>query len=214
MPILAIIALSHARTLAQVTTPIVQLLRIMDSEKPAMGKIYDRMFNIGERIRGINVDCSEKAADIHAERWEYRTTAGASLACKYPSAIPRRLYARTGIFLSGMKIRLVSVLPALHLRPATAAARGRSDGSPGLITFDPPFLCRPLCSLPRRPVTPARPGTGRQRERRRACAQAKRHHAACIYFLLGPLAEHLGKGRDVMEAGPVCQECDTPFSFG
>eukprot|EP00965_Chrysotila_dentata_P120631 3989286-Pleurochrysis_carterae.AAC.1 len=60
-----------SRTLAQVTTPIVQLLRLMDSEKPAMGKIYDRMFNIGERIRGINVDWSKKAADIHAERWEY-----------------------------------------------------------------------------------------------------------------------------------------------
>ena len=28
----------------QVLTPIVKLLRVMDGEKPVMGKIYDRMY--------------------------------------------------------------------------------------------------------------------------------------------------------------------------
>ncbi len=52
-------------------TPIVKLLRIMDGEAPAMGKIYDRMFMIGEKIKGYDYSWKEKAEEIHGERWEY-----------------------------------------------------------------------------------------------------------------------------------------------
>ena len=52
-------------------TPVVKLLRLCDGEKPAMGKIYDRMFMLGDRIEKSTVSWKEKAAEIHAERWEY-----------------------------------------------------------------------------------------------------------------------------------------------
>ena len=34
----------------KIMTPVVKLLRLMDGEKPAMGKVYDRMFMIGQKI--------------------------------------------------------------------------------------------------------------------------------------------------------------------
>ena len=55
----------------QIMTPIVKLLRLMDGEKPAMGKVYDRMFMIGQKIDKSDVEWKEEAAKMHAERWEY-----------------------------------------------------------------------------------------------------------------------------------------------
>ena len=55
----------------QLLTPIVKVLRLMDGNKPAMGKIYDRMCNVGERINNSTVSWKAKAATIHATRWEY-----------------------------------------------------------------------------------------------------------------------------------------------
>ena len=52
-------------------TPIVKLLRLMDGEKPAMGKVYDRMFMIGVGIEKSSVSWKAKAAKIHSDRWEY-----------------------------------------------------------------------------------------------------------------------------------------------
>ena len=52
-------------------TPIVKLLRLMDGEKPAMGKVYDRMFMIGNKIGKREISWKDKAEKIHSERWEY-----------------------------------------------------------------------------------------------------------------------------------------------
>jgi hypothetical protein len=52
-------------------TPIVKLLRLMDGEKPAMGKVYDRMFMIGNKIDERDISWKTKASKIHTERWEY-----------------------------------------------------------------------------------------------------------------------------------------------
>ena len=49
-------------------TPVVKLLRLMDGEKPAMGKIYDRMFMIGQKIEERTIDWKTQAAKIHAYR--------------------------------------------------------------------------------------------------------------------------------------------------
>ena len=43
----------------------------MDGEKPAMGKVYDRMFMIGNKIDESSVPWKAEAAKIHEERWEY-----------------------------------------------------------------------------------------------------------------------------------------------
>ena len=43
----------------------------MDGEKPAMGKIYERMYIIGEKIEASSVPWKAQAASIHAARWEY-----------------------------------------------------------------------------------------------------------------------------------------------
>ena len=55
----------------QIMTPIVKLLRLMDGEKPAMGKVYDRMFMIGNKIDASSVSWKAEAAKIHVDRWEY-----------------------------------------------------------------------------------------------------------------------------------------------
>ena len=41
------------------------------ARKPAMGKIYDRMFMIGQKIKASDVSWKAEAEKIHAERWEY-----------------------------------------------------------------------------------------------------------------------------------------------
>ena len=55
----------------RITTPVVKLLRLADGEMPAMGKMYDRMFMIGEKIEKSDVSWKDKAKKIHEERWEY-----------------------------------------------------------------------------------------------------------------------------------------------
>ena len=55
----------------KIMTPIVKLLRLMDGEKPAMGKVYDRMFMIGQKIGERVISWKDKAEKIHADRWEY-----------------------------------------------------------------------------------------------------------------------------------------------
>jgi hypothetical protein len=52
-------------------TPVVKLLRLMDGEKPAMGKEYDRMFMIGQKIGERTISWKHKAEKIHGDRWEY-----------------------------------------------------------------------------------------------------------------------------------------------
>ena len=63
--------LAKSWLLSQIMTPVVKLLRLMDGEEPATGKIDDRMFMIGEKIEASDVSWKAKAVKIHAERWEY-----------------------------------------------------------------------------------------------------------------------------------------------
>lgn len=56
----------------RIMTPLVQMmLRMTDGDKPIMGKIYDRMFLISERIRNSKVPWKAQAMKIHEDRWEY-----------------------------------------------------------------------------------------------------------------------------------------------
>eukprot|EP00965_Chrysotila_dentata_P166599 5500330-Pleurochrysis_carterae.AAC.1 len=55
----------------QVATPIIQLLRLMDGNMPCMGKIYYRMFVIGQAINDSNVPWKDDTYYIHMDRWEY-----------------------------------------------------------------------------------------------------------------------------------------------
>lgn len=57
-------------------SPIVSLLRLMDGQKPCIGKIYDRMFMVGEHIEKLRAKYPSEqwlaqAAKYHADRWEY-----------------------------------------------------------------------------------------------------------------------------------------------
>ncbi|KAL1530191.1 hypothetical protein AB1Y20_001107 [Prymnesium parvum] len=57
-----------------IAMPLIKLLRMMDGNKPVLGKIYDRMFIIGERLRKLkenNVPWASFMEKKHAERWEY-----------------------------------------------------------------------------------------------------------------------------------------------
>lgn len=55
----------------RILTPLVVLLRLFDGEKPVLGKVYDKMFLVGERIQKSTLPWKKRAAEIHAERWEY-----------------------------------------------------------------------------------------------------------------------------------------------
>ena len=37
----------------RVAMPIIKLLRLMDSNKPVIGKVYDRMFQVGQRLQSM-----------------------------------------------------------------------------------------------------------------------------------------------------------------
>ena len=56
-----------------VAMPLIQLLRLLDGNKPAIGKIYDKMFSIGQRIDTLKgtISWAPAMAKIHADRWEY-----------------------------------------------------------------------------------------------------------------------------------------------
>ena len=57
-----------------VAMPLIKLLRAMDGKKPMMGKVYDRMFAIGERIKTLEskgISWAVTMAEKHAYRWEY-----------------------------------------------------------------------------------------------------------------------------------------------
>jgi hypothetical protein len=55
----------------KILTPIVVLLRLCDSEKPAMGKIYDRMFLVKSKAEESTISWAPLAVKMIEERWEY-----------------------------------------------------------------------------------------------------------------------------------------------
>jgi hypothetical protein len=52
----------------KVMTPVVKLLRLCDGEKPAVGKIYDRMFLLQDRVKKMKVPWAEEAAELIEKR--------------------------------------------------------------------------------------------------------------------------------------------------
>jgi len=57
-----------------VALPLIKLLRAMDGKKPMIGKVYDRMFTIGQRIEQLEskgISWASTMAQKHASRWEY-----------------------------------------------------------------------------------------------------------------------------------------------
>ena len=56
-----------------VAMPLIKLLRMLDSNKPVIGKVYDRMFLVGERLRTMesSVSWATEMGEKHAARWEY-----------------------------------------------------------------------------------------------------------------------------------------------
>lgn len=60
-------------TTLRIAIPVVKLLRMLDSNKPVLGKVYHRMFLIGEKLSAMQKTCAwvAEAAKRHADRWEY-----------------------------------------------------------------------------------------------------------------------------------------------
>ena len=52
-------------------TPIVKLLRLCDGVKPAMGKIYDRMFMLVDKAKKSTASWAPQAVKAIEARWEY-----------------------------------------------------------------------------------------------------------------------------------------------
>lgn len=56
----------------RVTLPIVKLQRMLDSNKPVLGKVYDRMFLINKFLtNATGISWLPQVARIHSDRWEY-----------------------------------------------------------------------------------------------------------------------------------------------
>lgn len=58
----------------RVAMPLIKLLRLLDSNKPVIGKVYDRMFQQGEKLKRMKSTGAPWIGDvekIYAERWEY-----------------------------------------------------------------------------------------------------------------------------------------------
>lgn len=57
----------------RVAMPIIKLLRLMDSNKPVIGKVYDRMFQVGQRLQSMQatVPWATAMCEKHFSRWEY-----------------------------------------------------------------------------------------------------------------------------------------------
>lgn len=56
----------------RVSLPLVRLLRMLDSNKPVLGKVYDRMFLTMQKLeKAQGVPWLAQVRAIHARRWEY-----------------------------------------------------------------------------------------------------------------------------------------------
>lgn len=55
----------------KIMVPVAKTLRLCDGNLPVMGKIYDRMFQLGSKVSGMDAPWASKAADLVNERWEY-----------------------------------------------------------------------------------------------------------------------------------------------
>ena len=60
-------------TILHVAMPLIKLLRMLDSNKPIIGKVYMSMFLIGERLKKLEVKVpwAKTMSEKHAARWEY-----------------------------------------------------------------------------------------------------------------------------------------------
>lgn len=56
----------------RVSLPLVKILRMLDGNKPVLGKVYDRMFMYGETLKKMKgVPWLSQVIRIHESRWEY-----------------------------------------------------------------------------------------------------------------------------------------------
>ena len=55
----------------KIMTPVVLLLRLMDGDAPAMGKIYPRVTKIRKAIEASSITWKAQALAIHDSRWNY-----------------------------------------------------------------------------------------------------------------------------------------------
>lgn len=58
-------------TTLKIMVPVAKTLRLCDGNLPVMGKVYDRMFQLGAKVRSLDVPWASTAADLVDERWEY-----------------------------------------------------------------------------------------------------------------------------------------------
>ena len=106
----------------KVMTPIVKLLRLMDGEKPAMGKVYDRMCIIGAKMEERDFSWKAKAIKIHSDRWEYihspMHAAGYALDPEHMAMVDLDEATQTGLML---------IIERVCLRDLKAAAVTEAD---------------------------------------------------------------------------------------
>ena len=57
----------------RIAMPVIKLVRLLDSNKPIMGKIHQRMFHMGETLARMKdkVPWYAEMVPSHANRWEY-----------------------------------------------------------------------------------------------------------------------------------------------
>lgn len=124
-----------------VALPLVRLLRMFDSNKSGViGKVYDRMFVIGERINKLrdHVEWADEMASVHADRWEYLHSPFHSAAY----ALDPEYLSTVGGIDAATQEGLTTVIERMCLRDAIMASSDPEAAMASLTTSSPEVVQR------------------------------------------------------------------------
>ena len=102
----------------KVAMPLIKLLRMLDGRKAVLGKVYDRMFMVGEKLKSMSVSWCADALKIHEKRWEYMHSEMHAAAY----ALDPEFIESAGDLDSATQDGLLAVLERMALRDAILAS--------------------------------------------------------------------------------------------
>lgn len=123
-----------------IAMPIIMLLRMLDSNKPVIGKVYDRMFLLGERLKKLEATVPWAAAmgQKHAARWEYLHSPFHAAAY----ALDPEFLETSGELDSATMDGLMLVFERMCLRDAIMASADPDSAWRSLTTTSPEVVTR------------------------------------------------------------------------
>lgn len=123
-----------------VAMPIIKLLRLLDSNKPVIGKVYDRMFLVGQRLQKLEgkVPWATAMGEKHSARWEYLHSPFHAAAY----ALDPEFLQTAGELDSATTAGLLAVIECMCLRDEIMASANPEQAWRELNTSSPPVVAR------------------------------------------------------------------------